>query len=153
MAGAEVDGSPDRCLALLADVETYSSWCPDVVRRAVVVRRDRATRAAHVQVTLRLGIGPLAGSFEELMEQRIDPPDQVSLTRVPHTPDDPERLDLTWRIEAGPPTRLTVELSAVLDIPRLVPLGGAAESVAHELLAAAVRALSPSSSMTSASSS
>jgi hypothetical protein len=147
VAALEVDAPPAACLAFLADVEAYPGWCPDTVRRAELVEEGLA------RVTLRLGVGPLAGNFEELMVVAVEPPDRVSTTRVPHDTTDPERLEVNWRIEPGPLTRLRVELAAALELPRLVPLGGLVESVAQGLVAAASRALGPSSPMASASSS
>jgi hypothetical protein len=149
-AAASVQASVERCLALLGDVEAYPSWCGEVVEAA---ERDAAGPASRARVTLRLGRGPVAGRFHELMEVEVLPPHQVSLARVPHQETDPERFEVRWELEPGPQTLLTVELDAVLDIPRLLPLGGLADSVAQELVAAAIRALSPRSPIASASSS
>ena len=152
-AAGTVDAPPEACLALLADVAAYPRWCPQTVRRAEAVERDSDGHPTRARITLRLGLGPLAGSFDELMAVRVDAPDRVSLTRVPHQPTDPERLEVTWQIRPGPPARLEVELTAALDVPRLVPLGAMANSVAQDLVAAASRALSPPSPMASATSS
>jgi Polyketide cyclase / dehydrase and lipid transport len=147
-AEALLEAGPAECLALLADVGAYPDWCPDTVVRAEDLEDGRA------RVTLRLGRGPLAGRFDELMTLRVDPDArEVRLERVPHDAADPERLEVTWRIGNGPPTRLELRLTAALELPRLVPLGGMAESVAQGLVAAASRALSPPSPMASASSS
>ena len=147
-AEASVAAGPAECLALLADVGAYPDWCPDTVVRAEAVEDGRA------RVTLRLGRGPLAGRFEELMTVRVDADArEVRLERVPHDAGDPERLEVAWRIGDGPPTRLELRLAAALELPRLVPLGGMAQAVAQGLVAAASRALSPPSAMASASSS
>jgi hypothetical protein len=153
LAAVTVDAAPAECLALLADVEAYPGWCPDTVPRAETIERDGAGRPVRARVTLRLRLGPLAGSFEELMSVQVDPRGEVRLERVAHDPADRERLEVVWQIEDGPPTRLSVELAAALELPRLVPLGGVAESVAQDLVAAANRALSPPNPMTSATSS
>jgi hypothetical protein len=146
-AAVSVDAAPAECLALLTDVAAYPDWCQDTVRHAEALEGDRA------RVTLRLGLGPLTGSFEELMTLRVAPAGEVRLERVPHDATDSERLEVIWRIGDGPPTRLEVSLAAALELPRLVPLGGVAESVAQDLVAAANRALSPPNPMTSATSS
>ncbi len=153
MAAASVEASVEACLALLADVEGYPRWHPEVVRGVEVSERDRAGRASRARVELRLGFGQLAGSFEELMAVSVRPGEEVRLERIPHGAGDPERFEVRWRVTAGPPTRLELELSASLELPRLLPLGGLADSVAQGFVAAARLALSPDSPMTSASSS
>lgn len=152
-AAASVDAEPTDCLALLADLDAYPRWCGETVQRAETVERDAAGQPVRARVRLRLGKGPLAGSFDELMAVHFDRGGEVRLERVPHGSADPEKLEVRWRVEAGPPTRLQLELSATFELPRLLPLGSLAESVAQDFVAAAVRALSPPSPMTSASSS
>ena len=77
----------------------------------------------------------------------------MQLERVPHDDADPEVLTVSWRIQAGRPVRLEVELAAALEVPRMVPLGRVAESLAQGFVAAASRALSPPSPRASATSS
>src|SRR5436305_3423950 len=96
-AAGTVDAPPEACLALLADVGAYPRWCPQTVRRAEALERDSDGHPTRARITLRLGLGPLAGSFDELMVLRVDAPDRVSLARVPHEPTDPERVEVTWR--------------------------------------------------------
>lgn len=161
-AGTSLDASPQRCLALVADVEAYPRWYREAVRRVAVLERDASGYASRVRVLLKLGLGPapvrlglnlVPASFEELMVVRVDPPSQVRLERVPHDEADPERFAVSWCVQAGPPARVELELAAALEVPRVVPVGRLAQSLAHGFVAAASRALSPPSPRASATNS
>lgn len=150
-----VEAPAERCLTFLADLEAYPEWHPDTVHAARVTERDDRGYPRRAEVTLRLRLGPLAGSFELAMDASVDPGGIVALRRVRHAPSDPERFDVQWEITdaGGGRTRLELSLEAVLELPRLVPLGGVGEAVAQGFVAAASRALSDSSPNASASSS
>jgi hypothetical protein len=79
--------------------------------------------------------------------------DAVCLSRVPHEPSDPEKFEVVWRVAPGPATRLSIELSAALEVPRLVPLGGVGDRIAQGFADAAKRELEGSSPNAPASSS
>jgi hypothetical protein len=68
-------------------------------------------------------------------------PELVDLRRLPERPGDPELLSVVWRLRRGETTRLTVDLQANLDVPRLLPLGGVAQGLADRFLEAAARRL------------
>ena len=143
-ASAEVSASPEECVALLKDLERYPSWYPEVVRRVEVVRPAEGERSAQARTTLHLGIGPVRRDFNLLMEVNNVGGRVVRLSRVGHGSGDSEELSATWRIAEGPPggaTRITVEVLARLDVPRLLPLSGIGDAVARDFVSAAARAL------------
>jgi ribosome-associated toxin RatA of RatAB toxin-antitoxin module len=144
-ATADVTASPEECLALLQDIERYPSWYPDVVRRVEIVRPAEAGAPIRARTTVHLGIGPIRRDFNLLMEVRSETGRIIRLARVKDETSDAEELSATWRIDDGSPagrTRLTVEVSARLEVPRLLPLHGLGDAVARDFAAAAAQALS-----------
>jgi hypothetical protein len=78
---------------------------------------------------------------------------EVCLTRVPNEAGDPEKFEVVWRVSADDGTRLAIELNAMLEVPRLLPLGGVGDRLAQGFVDAAKRELEGSSANASASSS
>ena len=152
-ASTTVAATPEACTELLAAVDRYPSWYPEVVRDAEVVERGSGGAPARARATVHLALGPIDRDFELPVEVVVEPGKRVTLTRVPHEPSDEERFELAWRVAGGPPTRLSLELSANLDVPRLLPLGGVGERLAQGFVGAASRALDGSSPNASATSS
>jgi hypothetical protein len=142
-AATPVSAPQVDCLALLEDVTRYPSWHPDVVRAVEVLSPDEAEMPTAAMVTLRASLGPMKRDFQFQVKVTRQPPEVVRLDRLPNEPTDPERLSLIWRVSAeGESTReLAVELEALLDVPRLLPMHGAADAVARGFLSAACRAL------------
>ena len=135
-----VAADPERCLELLADVEGYPRWYPDVVRRIEVVQRD-GDRASRVRATLHAAIGPINRDLSLLLAVTRSA-DTVKLTRVANAGSDRERFEVTWRAAAASQsTRLALSLDASLDLPRLLPTGGLADSMAAGFVNAAAREL------------
>jgi ribosome-associated toxin RatA of RatAB toxin-antitoxin module len=136
-ASGEVRASAEQCFALLADVEGYPSWYPQVVRRAEALESGRA------RVTLHVAQGPLVRDFDLLFDVHTSRPERVELARVPHDRSDPERFEVSWLIEpSAAGARLQLRLYGKLSLPRLLPIGGAAEGIVSGFLAAATKALS-----------
>jgi len=152
-ASATLDAAPETCTALLAAVDRYPSWHPDVIREAEVLERGADGAALTARATVHVAVGPLVRDFQLLVSVAVEPGRRVTLTRVPHAPTDPERFRIDWLVESGPRTRLSVELSASLDVPRLLPAGAIGDSLAQGFVEAASRALEGSSPNASASSS
>jgi hypothetical protein len=136
-AAGPVSASLAECLALLQDVASYPDWYPEVVRRVEVEGPATGEGRTVARTTLHAGLGPLEHDFEFVIEVSRPGPDTIRLARVPNEPTDPERLTLVWRVCAGADTELAVELEALLDVPRLLPLAGAGDAVARGFLAAA----------------
>jgi len=141
-AGQTVTAPAQQCLDLLADLEGYPRWYPDVVRRIDVVAREdgRVTRA---RATLHAAVGPINRDLKLLLALTRGP-DTVTLQRVPNERSDRERFEVRWRAAPAPgdQTRLGVVLDAALDLPRLVPTRGLADTLAAGFVQAAARELS-----------
>ncbi|HEY4896640.1 MAG TPA: SRPBCC family protein [Solirubrobacteraceae bacterium] len=144
-AGRFLSASTEECFALVADVESYPRWHPEVVRSVVVVESARDGTAERAETSLHVSYGPLARDFELTMAIDVAPPGSVSLVRIAHGPSDREEFAVRWQIEDRGQTWLGVELSANLAVPRLVPLGGIGEAIAAGFLRAAADALDDAS--------
>lgn len=140
-ARAAVVASAEEALALLAAVEGYPTWHPDVVRAVGVLERDPSGQPSQVHTTLHLAQGPLSRDFDLRMAVSVEAPSTVRLTRVPDDPADEERFDVTWRVEAPAHTEITLELRANLAVPRVLPIGGIGDAVANGFVTAAAQAL------------
>ena len=152
-AETTVGATPEQCFELVAAVDRYPSWIPEAIREVEVLRDDSEGRPTRVRTAVHVSAGPAARDFELTMDVEFSEHDAVCLTRVPHEPDDPERFEVVWRIGARPQTRLAIELSATLEVPRFVPVGGVGDRLAQEFIEAAKRELDRSRANASASSS
>lgn len=139
-ASGEVGATPEQAVALLAAVEGYPDWYPEVVREIAILERDADERPLRVRAKLHLSRGPLSSDFDIELAVHIAP-STVTLTRIPHRGGDDELFEVDWRVEGASPTRLSLTLTAVLDVPRLIPLGGVGDEVAGGFVAAAASAL------------
>jgi len=128
-------------MALLEAIERYPSWAPDVVREAEVLERAAGGHPTKARTKLHVERGPLTRDFNLLLDVKVDPAGRIELKRVPHEPSDKERFDVIWRVDGGPSTKIVLELSANLDVPRFVPLGDVGDAMAGQLVSAATRAL------------
>jgi hypothetical protein len=144
--------TPEECTALLAIVDRYPSWYPEVIRDAEVLERGADGVPVRARTTVHVAVGPLVRDFQLLVTVAVEPRRQVTLTRVAHEATDPEQFQVKWLVEPGPQTRLSVELTARLDVPRFLPVGGIGDSLAQGFVDAASRALADSSPNASASS-
>ncbi len=141
-----LDAAADSVFRLLESIEGYPNWHPQVVRQVTVLARDDQQRASRVTATLQLAAGPLHQNVETELAVEIDPPRSVRLTRIGHDRADRERFEAVWQLEpvaAG--TRIALSIEARLDVPRLIPVGGAGQAMAASFVAAAARALEPPS--------
>jgi hypothetical protein len=140
-ASADVAASTEQCMALLAAVERYPDWYPEVVQRVDVRDRDPAGQATRASTKLHVAAGPMTRDFDLLLNVQVQQPDVVRLVRIPHEPDDEERFEVTWRVRDGTRRRLELALTAALPVPRFLPVGGIGDSLAQGFVAAAVREL------------
>lgn len=152
-ATVTTEATPEACFELVAAVDRYPSWNSDAIRRMEVLESDSEGRATRVRTAVHVAAGPLTREFELVMDVEHSERDAVCLSRVPNDPDDAEKFEVVWRISDGPPTCLAIELSAVLEVPRLIPLAGIGDRVAQGFADAARRELEGSSAKVSASSS
>ena len=148
-----VAATAEACFALIAAVDGYPTWYPDVVRAAEVLERDPAGRPSRLQARVHAAVAGLARDLDLVLTVALEEGREVRLTRVPNEPSDPERFEVVWRVADGPATRLDVELAATLDVPRMLPIRGLGDRLAQGFIDAARRALEGSSPNASASSS
>jgi hypothetical protein len=148
-ASTPVSETPDRSIALLAAIDRYPSWYPEVIREVEVLERGRDGLPRRARTTVHLGVGPLAGDFHFQVAVDVGS-DAVVISRLPDGRSDPEQLEVRWHVQPG---TLHVEVEARLSVPRLIPVGGAGDSVAQGFADAARRVLDGSSAKASASSS
>ncbi len=142
-AAADAAAPPERAYAVLADVERYRDWYPEVIRGVSVRERDGAGAVRLADVTLSAPGLPI-GDLEARLRVERHPLQAVSLVRVPYEPSDDEELSIAWQVvPADGGSRLTLRIDARLPVPRLVPLGGLGDRIAAGFVGAAVRAITP----------
>jgi ribosome-associated toxin RatA of RatAB toxin-antitoxin module len=138
---AQVVAAPlEDCFALLAAVDRYPDWCPDIVRDVDVLDRDADGRASRVRMRMHIEQGAIARGFDLFLAIVVEPPRVVKLTRVTDHPTNQE-LHATWLLAPAGSTRLALSLDATLRVPSYVPAGGVADAIAEGFVAAACRAL------------
>ena len=134
-----VAASAEQCFALLAAVDRYPQWYPDVVREVDVLGRGAEDRPTAVRAKLRVAYGRLAHDFDLVLAVAVEEPRTVRLSRVGGS----QRFELTWHVREGAAdTRIELDLEATLRVPRFMPLEGVGNGVAQQFVAAAKRALS-----------
>jgi Polyketide cyclase / dehydrase and lipid transport len=138
---AVVPATVEQCFALLAAMDGYPRWYPDVVREVRVIETGADGRPSRAHVTLHVAYGPLAKDFPLVLAIALDRPRTVRLTRLPNEPGDDEQFDVIWRLEDRGDTRIELELEARLDVPRLLPIGGIGDVMADGFVQAAIAAL------------
>lgn len=143
-ASASTPASSEACLALLAAVDRYPDWYPEVVKSVEVLERDAQGRPIKARTLLHVQHGPVTRDFDLTMEVKHDPPGAVRLSRIPHGGGDGEKFEVNWSVGAGQPTKISLDLAANLDVPRFLPLGGVGDSMAGGFVSAATRALATS---------
>jgi Polyketide cyclase / dehydrase and lipid transport len=148
-ASAEVAATFEESLALLAAIDRYPAWHPEVIREVEVLERDAQRVPRLARAAVHVAVGPLAKDFRFEISVEVQSA-LVLITRVPDSSSDPERLELRWALAPG---QVRLDVSAYLDVPRLLPLGGLGDSVAQGFVEAARRELDGSSPNASASSS
>lgn len=152
-ATVSVAASAAECLDLLAAVDRYPQWHPEVVKRAEVLQRNPAGEPVRARATVRVALGPLTRDLELAVEVQRSA-QAVRLIRMPNEPSDPERFEVRWHAQPeGGRSELAVALLARLEVPRLLPLGGLGETLAQGFADAAKGAIEGSSPNASATSS
>lgn len=139
-ASEVVGASLDDCLALVAAVDGYPVWCPDIVRNVHVLDRGADGRPDRARMTMHVARGPFVKEFDLFLAIVVEPPGTVRLTRVADRPSDQE-FNATWTLVSAQSTRIALSLDAKFQVPRYVPTGGAGDAIAREFVAAARRAL------------
>jgi hypothetical protein len=140
-ASATTPASPGACIELLAAVDRYPSWHPDVVKEVEVLERDDQGRPTKARTKLHVQHGPVTRDFDLAMAVLVEPPGTVKLSRIPHHAGDGEKFDVTWRVSRQQLTQIRLDLAADLSVPRFLPLGGIGDSIAEGFVSAATKAL------------
>jgi hypothetical protein len=151
-AAAPVGVPVAQCIELLASLERYPEWYPDVIVRAEVLERDRAAAPTRAAATVRVSVGPLSKDFDLLLDVDVHA-NGLRLERIPNEPTDPERLRLEWVATRNRTTRLEVVLFACLEVPWFIPIGDYGDSLAQGFVEAARRVLEDPTPNASASNS
>lgn len=144
-AAATVRAPIEECFALLAALDRYPDWYPEVVREVSVLERGEDGLPARAETKLHVSHGPIARDLSLLLAVGVEAPVTIRLTRVPHGASDPERFEVTWRLQERRETHVALELDAKLSVPRLVPLGGIGDAIADGFIQAAICVLAPPS--------
>jgi hypothetical protein len=139
-AAADVTAALEDCFALLAAVDRYPEWCPDVVRYVQVLERDAGGQPRRVRMMIHGARGTLVREFQLLLAIAVEPPRSVTLTRVTDHPTNQE-FTAVWLLRSDSRTRIALQLDAKLRVPALVPAGGIPDEIADGFVTAASRAL------------
>ena len=125
------------CFALLAAVDRYPLWYPDVVREVDVLGRGAEGRPTAVRAKFRAAYGPLVHDFDLVLAVTLEEPVTVRLARVGGS----QRFELTWHVRKDGHTQIELDIYARLRVPRVVPLEGVGSTMAEQFVAAATTAL------------
>ena len=139
-AYSAVDAPVEKCIALLEAIDRYPQWHADVVHEVEVLARNDG-HPTRVRTKLHLARGPLVKDFNLVMAVASDRVRQIKLTKVRDAHSGPEQFDVTWLVEDTGPTLIRLDLSASLDVPRFLPVGGVGDGMADGFVAAAVKEL------------
>ena len=139
-AAADVAAPLEECFALLAAVDRYPEWCPDVVRYVEVLERGAEGQPRRVRMLIHVARGTLVKEFQLFLAIALEPPRAVTLTRVTDHPTSQE-FTAVWLLHRGHGTRIALQLDAQLRVPAFVPAAGIPDEVANGFVAAASRAL------------
>ena len=139
-AAADVAAPLEECFALLAAVDRYPQWCPDVVRYVEVLERGAGGQPRRVRMMVQVARGTLVKEFQLYLAIAVEPPRSVTLTRATDHPTNQE-FTAVWLLHPGSGTRIALRLEAKLRVPAFVPAAGIPDEVANGFGGAAARAL------------
>jgi ribosome-associated toxin RatA of RatAB toxin-antitoxin module len=131
-----------ECFAVLAAVDRYPDWYPDVISEVEVLERDPAGQPRRARTQLHLSWGPVVRDFDPVLGIELETPAVVRLARVSDEPS-ANTFEATWRLRETGSTEVAIALRATLDVPRFLPLGGIGDAIAGGFIDAAVRRLNP----------
>lgn len=138
---AEVAGaSLEDCFALVAAVDRYPEWCPDIVRAVDVLDRGADGRPSRVRMSMHVARGIIVREFNLFLAIVAQPPGSVELRRVVDHPTNQE-FTATWRLRPAASTHLALELDAKLRVPWYAHAGGIGDTIAEGFVSAACQAL------------
>jgi hypothetical protein len=130
----------EESFALVAAVDHYPEWCPDVVRYVEVLEHGARGEPLRVRMVIHVARGTLVRDFQLVLAIAAEPPRSVTLRRVTDHPTNQE-FTAVWLLRTDGATRIALQLDANLRVPALVPAGGIPDEIANGFVAAASRAL------------
>jgi ribosome-associated toxin RatA of RatAB toxin-antitoxin module len=133
----------EACFALVAAIDRYPDWCPDVIREVEVLDRGSDGQPRKVRMRIHVNRAGMSREFDLFLAIAVQPPESVKLTRFTDHPTNQE-FDATWTVRPAQSTRIGLALDAKLRVPWYVRAGGIADAIAEGFVAAACRALSSS---------
>ncbi len=143
-ASASVAATTAECLSILAAIDGYPAWHPDVVRRAEIQATGQNGLPTRAHVTLHVSRGPLERDFDLQMSVSVEPPGRVTLARIPYDAADQDTFDVAWEVEEhGESRRVQLTVEAFLDVPRFLPLGTVGDDLAAGFVSALAHELRP----------
>lgn len=97
-----IQASPEQCLAVVIDVESYLQWSPGVTEAAVVSQdsNGRPTEATFVRDAPMGG-----GSFSYTMTFAYSEPNGIEMKMVNAQTDDPEKMEMLNQMMGGMSTK------------------------------------------------
>ncbi len=142
-ATAVVAAPVDRCRALLEAVDGYPDWYPEAVRSVEVVERDPTGRPIKARAQLHLVWGRVVKDFDLVLAVSSEPPGPIQLTRIADA--GRSQFGVIWHLREEEGTRINLDLTASMSVPRFIPVGGIGNAIADGFIGAATRALAPPS--------
>jgi Polyketide cyclase / dehydrase and lipid transport len=143
-ATEDVPAPLEECFALLAAVDGYSDWCPDIIRHVDVLERSAGGQPSRVRLTMHIARGPIVQEFNLFLAVAAEPPRIVKLTRVTDHPTNQE-FNATWLLRPDNSSRITLQLDAKLRVPWYIRAGGVGDAIAKGFVeAACTRLATPS---------
>ena len=143
-AAAVVAAPQAACLDLVAAVDRYPEWCPDVVREVEVLERAPDGQPTRARVTMRIARAGHVREFNLFLAVVVEPPANVKLTRFTDHPTNQE-FNATWTLASAGSTRVGLELDAKLRVPWYIRGGGIGDTIAEAFVSAACRRLGSTS--------
>jgi hypothetical protein len=135
---AETTAAPVAdCFALLAAVDRYPLWYPEVVRDVEVLGRGNDGHPTAVRAKFHAAYGPLAHDFDLVLAVTLEEPVTVRVARVGGS----QRFELTWHLREDGRTHIELDLYARLRVPKVLPLDGVGNTTAAQFVAAAKSSL------------
>jgi hypothetical protein len=143
-AAEVVPATQEACLDLVAAIDRYPDWCPDVIREVDVLDRGADGRPRRVRMAMHVARGGLERDFNLFLAIVVEPPGTVKLTRVTDHPTNQE-FNATWMLRPAASTRIALELDAKLRVPWYIRAGGAGDAIAGAFVSAAAKRLATAS--------
>jgi hypothetical protein len=125
---------------VVAAVDRYPDWCPDVIREVDVLDRRGDGQPSSVRMTMLIARAGLVRDFNLFLAIVVEPPASVKLTRVTDHPTNQE-FNATWTLRPAASTRVALELDARLRVPWYIRAGGIGDVIAEAFVSAASRRL------------